>query len=178
MGWNFRRSFRLLPGIRLNVGKSGTSVSFGMRGLRTTVGKRGTRTTIGVPGTGLSFTQTSHGASTDIAGQALARDYEAEQRAIEQSPARNAFYERRRKAQLPVASARPTQNPLVCTVCDYERRPYDPGPFNVCPLCKYDLSNTHKTAASTPRNGNRKLRILVVIGSLIAMLVFTAYFLR
>jgi uncharacterized protein DUF4236 len=56
MGFRFRRSFRLMPGIRMNVSKSGVSTSFGSRGAWFTVGPRGTRTTLGIPGTGLSYT--------------------------------------------------------------------------------------------------------------------------
>ena len=56
MGFRFRRSFSIIPGIRLNLGKTGTSWSFGRRGFHYTIGKTGTRTTIGIPGTGLSHT--------------------------------------------------------------------------------------------------------------------------
>jgi len=57
MGFRFRRSIRLLPGIRINIGKRGASVSMGVRGAHITVGSTGTRTTVGVPGTGLSYTK-------------------------------------------------------------------------------------------------------------------------
>ena len=56
MGFRFRRSFRLLPGIRLNLSKSGISASLGIRGAHVTVGPRGTTTSVGLPGTGLSYT--------------------------------------------------------------------------------------------------------------------------
>lgn len=56
MGFRFRRSFRLFPGVRVNVGTRGVSVSVGRRGAQVTVGARGTRTTLGVPGTGLLHT--------------------------------------------------------------------------------------------------------------------------
>jgi len=52
--FRFRRSFRIAPGLRLNIGKRSTSVSVGVRGAHVTFGKAGTRTTLGVPGTGLS----------------------------------------------------------------------------------------------------------------------------
>ena len=58
MGFRFHRSIRLLPGIRLNLSKSGVSTSIGTRGAWLTFGKRGTRATVGVPGTGISYTQT------------------------------------------------------------------------------------------------------------------------
>jgi Protein of unknown function (DUF4236) len=52
----FRRSIRIFPGLRINVGKRGASVSVGGRGAHVTVGRTGTRTTVGLPGTGLSYT--------------------------------------------------------------------------------------------------------------------------
>ncbi len=55
MGLRFRRSLRILPGVRLNLGKRGASVSVGARGALLTFGKRGTRATVGIPGTGLSY---------------------------------------------------------------------------------------------------------------------------
>ena len=57
MGWQFRRSFRLGPGVRLNLGKKSASVSFGVKGAHYTTGTRGRRVTVGLPGTGLYFTQ-------------------------------------------------------------------------------------------------------------------------
>ena len=57
MGFRFRRTFTILPGIKVNLGKEGlSSVSFGRRGAKMTVGKNGTRQTVGLPGSGLSFT--------------------------------------------------------------------------------------------------------------------------
>lgn len=56
MGLNFRKSFKIAPGVRLNVGKKGiSSVSVGGKGARVSVGKKGTRTTVSAPGTGLSY---------------------------------------------------------------------------------------------------------------------------
>ncbi|OTG79756.1 hypothetical protein B9T33_11505 [Acinetobacter sp. ANC 5054] len=56
MGLNFRKSFKIAPGVKLNVGKKGiSSVSVGVKGARVSLGKTGTRTTVGIPGTGLSY---------------------------------------------------------------------------------------------------------------------------
>src|SRR5438552_17090685 len=58
MGYfRFRRSIKILPGVRWNIGKKSTSVSLGGRGLTYTIGTKGSRTTVGIPGTGLSYTQ-------------------------------------------------------------------------------------------------------------------------
>ena len=57
MGYfRFRRSFRILPGLRWNIGKRSSSVSLGGRGFHYTIGSAGARTTVGLPGTGLSYT--------------------------------------------------------------------------------------------------------------------------
>ena len=55
MGFRFRRSVRIIPGIRLNFSKSGISTSIGGRGATINFSKRGTKTTVGLPGTGLSY---------------------------------------------------------------------------------------------------------------------------
>jgi tetratricopeptide (TPR) repeat protein len=54
--FRFRRSKQILPGVRLNLSKSGMSVSMGPRGAHYTIGPRGTRATAGIPGTGLFYT--------------------------------------------------------------------------------------------------------------------------
>lgn len=58
MGFRFRKSFKILPGVRINLGKKGiTSVTVGKRGASVNFGKRGTNANIGIPGTGLSYSQ-------------------------------------------------------------------------------------------------------------------------
>ena len=54
--FRFRRSIRIFPAVRLNIGKRGVSTSIGVPGAHVTFGTTGTRTTVGVPGTGLSYT--------------------------------------------------------------------------------------------------------------------------
>jgi hypothetical protein len=61
MGFRFRRSVRIIPGVRLNFSKSGISTSFGGRGASYNIGLRGTKTTFGIPGTGLSWSQSNGG---------------------------------------------------------------------------------------------------------------------
>jgi len=57
MGLRFWKRIRILPGITLNISKSGISISFGTRGLRYTIGKNRRQTTIGIPGTGIYYTK-------------------------------------------------------------------------------------------------------------------------
>jgi len=73
----FRRTFRIAPGLRLNLSKSGVSASVGRRGLWFTVGPRGTRETVGLPGTGISYTeQQRFGAAPPAALAAAPREDE------------------------------------------------------------------------------------------------------
>ena len=55
MGFRFRRSLKLFPGVRVNLSKSGTSLSLGGKGLSYNIGAKGTKTTAGIPGSGLSY---------------------------------------------------------------------------------------------------------------------------
>ena len=52
MSLRFRRSIKLLPGVRLNMGLHGAGLSVGPRGLHVGVNRRGMYTSAGIPGTG------------------------------------------------------------------------------------------------------------------------------
>ena len=61
MGLNFRKSITLLKGVKLNLSKSGPSLSFGRSGLRQSINLKGQgRTTIGIPGTGIYYTKNTN----------------------------------------------------------------------------------------------------------------------
>jgi hypothetical protein len=60
MGWRYHRRLSLLPGLRINLSRSGASVSVGHRGSWVTVGHGQRRVTVGLPGSGLSYTETRH----------------------------------------------------------------------------------------------------------------------
>ncbi|MCE5202784.1 MAG: DUF4236 domain-containing protein [Coriobacteriales bacterium] len=62
MAIRFRRTVKLAPGVRLNLGKRGVSVRVGGRGLGVTTGTSGTRVSAGIPGTGLYATKKVSGA--------------------------------------------------------------------------------------------------------------------
>jgi hypothetical protein len=57
MGLRFWRRVRIFPGMRVNLSRSGASLSIGRRGMWYTVGSRGQRATVGLPGTGLFLTE-------------------------------------------------------------------------------------------------------------------------
>jgi tetratricopeptide (TPR) repeat protein len=63
MGFRFSRSIKLMPGVSINLSRSGASVSVGPRGAKVTVGPRGVTQTVGLPGTGLYYTTTSRRSS-------------------------------------------------------------------------------------------------------------------
>lgn len=54
MGFRFQKSISFFPGIRLNLSKSGASVTVGKPGLSVNLGKDGATGNVGIPGTGLS----------------------------------------------------------------------------------------------------------------------------
>ena len=65
MGFRFRRTKKILPGVRVNLNNGSASVSFGPRGFKHTISTSGKRTTtVGIPGSGLSWTTTSGGKSS------------------------------------------------------------------------------------------------------------------
>jgi hypothetical protein len=53
MALYFRKRIKILPGLHMNISKSGTSWSVGPRGAKVNFGKRGTYITTGIPGTGI-----------------------------------------------------------------------------------------------------------------------------
>ena len=60
MGFNFRKSIKILPGVKLNISKKGmSSVSVGGKGATLNVRKDGNvKGTVGIPGSGMSYTET------------------------------------------------------------------------------------------------------------------------
>ena len=55
MGLRLRKSIKLMPGLKLNLSKSGMSLTAGRRGACVNFSSRGTRATVGMPGTGISY---------------------------------------------------------------------------------------------------------------------------
>lgn len=55
----FRKSIKILPGVKLNLNKKSASVTVGSKGMHHTVSTNGnTTTSVGIPGTGLSYVET------------------------------------------------------------------------------------------------------------------------
>ena len=55
MSLRFRRRIKIIPGVHLNISRSGISTSVGVRGASLTLGKQGTYLNTGIPGTGVSW---------------------------------------------------------------------------------------------------------------------------
>ncbi|HSD07893.1 DUF4236 domain-containing protein [Flavobacterium sp.] len=49
----FRKSIKILPGIKVNLSKTGLSTTVGAKGLSVNAGKKGTYFNTGIPGTGI-----------------------------------------------------------------------------------------------------------------------------
>ena len=61
MGLRFRKSITLCKGVRLNIGKTGVSLSAGVPGFRKTIHSSGRVTTsVGIPGTGIYYVDTKN----------------------------------------------------------------------------------------------------------------------
>jgi hypothetical protein len=56
-GLRFQKRLSILPGVRINLSKSGASASVGPRGADVNIGSHGVTTNAGIPGTGLSYRQ-------------------------------------------------------------------------------------------------------------------------
>lgn len=60
MGFRFRKSIKIAPGVRLNLGKKSIGISAGVKGARVSVNSSGRVTkSVGIPGTGISYVKTS-----------------------------------------------------------------------------------------------------------------------
>ena len=62
MGFRFKKSKQIAPGVRVNFNKKSTSVTFGGEGVHHTISSNGKKTTsAGIPGSGLYYTSSSGG---------------------------------------------------------------------------------------------------------------------
>lgn len=59
MGFRFRRTFTVFPGVHINLSKSGSSVSLGKRGAMVNLGHGHETVSVGVPGTGFGYRTSS-----------------------------------------------------------------------------------------------------------------------
>lgn len=57
MGLRFRKSIKICKGVKVNISKSGLSLSVGTKGASVNFSEKGTRVSAGLPGTGLSYSK-------------------------------------------------------------------------------------------------------------------------
>lgn len=80
MGLRFRKSVKIAPGVRVNMGKKSASISVGTKGAHHTISTTGKRTTsVGIPGTGISHVTTTS-SKKHKAGKGEVREATAPQR--------------------------------------------------------------------------------------------------
>ena len=61
MGLRFRKSVKIAPGVRLNIGKKSVGISAGVKGYRKSINTSGRVTTsIGTPVAGVSYVKTEN----------------------------------------------------------------------------------------------------------------------
>ena len=65
MGLRFRKSFKLVPGVRMNLSGGGISWTLGVPGASVGIGRRGARLNTGIPGTGLGFSTPLFGSESE-----------------------------------------------------------------------------------------------------------------
>lgn len=58
MPLRFYRRVRIIPGVDINLSRSGPSLSVGVRGAHVTFGRGRVTRTVGLPGTGIFYTHT------------------------------------------------------------------------------------------------------------------------
>lgn len=85
MGIFFRKSVKIAPGVRLNFGKRGTSVSIGPRGAKVNFSKRGTYLSTSIPGTGIYMREKISGGK---ANQRYVSNKQSDIDAINKNPLR------------------------------------------------------------------------------------------
>lgn len=72
MGFRFRKSFKIAPGVKFNLNKKSHSFTFGGKGMHYTVNSNGKRTkSFGIPGSGLYCTETKNGKTKEKKGETM-----------------------------------------------------------------------------------------------------------
>ena len=68
MGFRFQKRIKILPGLRINLSKTGISTSLGGKGLTVNFRGNNVKTTVGLPGSGLSYSKTLKDTDQSMAG--------------------------------------------------------------------------------------------------------------
>jgi hypothetical protein len=71
MGGRFRQSFKVFPGVRINLSKSGLSTTIGRGPASLNIGPRGAHVNLNIPGTGLSYRHKLSGGNAPREGHGV-----------------------------------------------------------------------------------------------------------
>lgn len=140
MGLRFRKTISILPGVKLNLGKSSASVSVGVPGFRKTFNTKGTvTTTVGLPGTGLYY--------VDAKNPRKEKEKAKKKAEREQQKAAKAAAQPRENVQAaPIREEAPRRQPYVPQI---ERRSLVGRSSSVAQVNRDSLLSIHKTADDT-----------------------------
>lgn len=84
MALNFRRSFKIAPGIKLNLNKNSTSITVQSDDMKFTKNSNGKETvSVGIPGTGIYYTKTINKNKENEAMKLMTKEIEAK---LEKAP--------------------------------------------------------------------------------------------
>ena len=129
MELRYRKSTEVLPGVKLNLSKSGISTSVGKRGAKLNFSRRGTRATVGLPGSGLSYStmigkrRSRRVSSRSASRSSLAADRERIMRDYDVSERQMRRFERKVKRH-PKRYARMAKNTTDQEMADYIKYGY------------------------------------------------------
>jgi hypothetical protein len=83
VGLRFRKSFKIAPGVRLNVSNKSTGLSFGGNGLRYSINSSGRSTgSVGIPETGLSYVTTKSSKPSKTKAYQTHRNLQVQQKQL------------------------------------------------------------------------------------------------
>jgi len=131
MGLRFRKTISILPGVRLNLGKSSASVSVGVPGFRKTFNTKGqVTTTVGLPGTGLYYVDTKNPKK-----EAARKEKETQKRVAAADTA----------AARPKRTVQPAAMPKNREFPHVQRRPLQVSRGGTAQVSAQNLCSIHKT---------------------------------
>lgn len=152
MGWRFRKSFKLFPGVRVNLGKKGiTSVSLEGGGVTTNINPKGVSNSYSISGTGISY-QTARTPLFNKSGSS--NKSTSNQQSSTQTPTNP-------------ASLAPTR---VCKTCGAS----SPNAAISCTSCLGPGSNSINFNSRFEIDGKRLLAGSIILGSVVIGIITAA----
>ena len=140
MGLRFRKSIKIAPGLRLNLSKTGVSLTAGTRGFHKTIHTSGRVTTsLGLPGSGLSYVDTKY-IGRNKKQRASAR------KAADPAPAGNTTSARLAARSAEEAEALPAVPEMPDPAPEPELPPEPPADFHPAQLTDEALRGIHRDA--------------------------------